>query len=189
MSGVLNAGGGGPPPAPNPDAQAQAPSNGILSAPGMSAPPPMAPGGGAPGMPPGQAPQTPAPTHGQTVAALRHFDAIKVKLGAILKDPALGKSSVKSKIVDGMADLVADRIVTPGAAVAQLAGVPDKPFDQKQWLMQHYQQSINAEIAILSHHAKAFGGTPDEMIDKRSSPDNHLSDMAALHSQYGGGRG
>jgi hypothetical protein len=185
MAGVLNAG-GGPPPAPTPDAQAQAPSNGLLSAPAM--PPPQAPGGGAPGAP-GQMPQTPAPTHGQTVAALRHFDAIKVKLGAILKDPALGKSSLKSKIVDGMAELVADRIVTPGAAVAQLAGVPDKPFDQKQWLMQHYKQSIDAETAILSHHAKSYGGTPEEMIDKKSSADNHLSDMAALHSQYGGGRG
>lgn len=181
MAGVLD--GGGPPPAPRPDAQNSAPSNGVLSAPGASSPSIV------PGQAAGQVPQTPAPTHGQTVAALRHFDAIRAELEALLKDPALGKSSLKSKIIDGMAKLVGSRIVTPGAAVAQLAEVPEKPFDQKKWLQQQLVQAMTAKITVLQHHGNAYGGTPEHLIDKRSSPDDHLADMQALHGHYGGARG
>lgn len=179
--GVLDPGGGGPPPAPNPNATGQAPSNGVLSAP-MGSSPPTVPAQG-------QQPQTPAPTHGQTVAALRHFDAIQGELEALLRDPAVGKSNIKKKIIDGMARLVGDRIIMPGAAVQQLGEVPDKPFDQRKWLQQHLLQSVMAKVAVLQHHQNAFAGMPENMIDKSSSPDDHMSDIAALHSSYGGGRG
>jgi hypothetical protein len=160
------------------------PQNGVLSAPAPAAPQ------GQQQRPQGQQPgQTPAPTHGQTVAALRHFAAIQGKLKAILKDPALGKSSMKSKIIDGMTELVQERIIPPGAAVQQLASVPDKPFDQRKWLQQHYLQAVMAQAKVLDDHAKAFGGQPEQQIDKTSSPDDHMTDMAALHGQYGGGRG
>jgi hypothetical protein len=200
--GVLDAGGGGPPPAPNPNAQQQ---NGVLTAPKMpsptsnvgnmlmgGAPPPgSAPGPqqgqgqGAPGRGPQQGMQgPPTPTHGQTVAALRHFDAIQNELKTLLKDPAVGKSDVKKKIIDGMSKLVANRIVTPGAAVGQLADVPDKPFDQRKWLQTHLIQTVIAKVTVLNHHGAAFGGVPEDQIDKTASPDNHLSDMASLQSHY-----
>src|SRR5215831_3502267 len=89
------------PPAPRPDAIQPGPANGVLSAPAMSSPSTV-PGPGMPGQGGGNAP-VPTPTHGQTVAALRHFHAIQAELEALLKNPALGKSSLKSQIIDGMA--------------------------------------------------------------------------------------
>ena len=176
MAGVLDS--GGPPPPPQQQQQPQ--QGGALSAPGMPSPP----------MVPQQGPQQgpPAPTHGQTVAILRHMDAIQAELEALIKDPAVGKSNVKSKIIDGVTKLVANRIMTPGAAVGQLATVPDSPFQQRKWLQQHLLQTVIAKVGALSHHAAAFGGTPENMIDKTSSPDDHLADMQSVMGHYGGPR-
>ena len=172
--GVLDA--GGPPPAPNPGQTPGQASGGVLSGAPMQAP------AAAPGAP---QPQVPTPTHGQTVAILRHMDAIQSELAALLKDPAIGKSNLKSKIVDGMANLVAKRIVTPGDAVSQLATVPERPFDQKQWLQKHLMQAVVAKIAALTHHGQAFGGMPEQMVDKTSNPDDHIADMKSAMGHYG----
>lgn len=177
MPGVLDSG-TQTPPAPRPDATPQPATSGVLSAPNVS---------GAPPMVPGQGPPVAAPTHGQTVASLRHFDAIERELMVLLKDPAVGKSNVKSKIIDGVTKLVADRMMTPGAAVGQLATVPEEPFKQKQWLQTHLIQSIIAKVKVLSDHAKAFGGTPEHLVDKTSSPDDHLADMQGVMGHYGRG--
>jgi hypothetical protein len=182
MPGVLDS--GGPPPAPLPNAgQSIGPQNGALSAPSMPSPP-IAPGQGQQG----QVAPIPTPTHGQTVAVLRHMDAIQRELEALLKDPAVGKSNIKSKIIDGMAKLVASRIITAGNAVGQLGDVPEAPFQQRKWLQKHLLDAVVAKVAVLGHHAKAFGGQPESQIDKTSSPDDHLADMAAVHGQYGGAR-
>lgn len=177
MAGVLEAG-GITPPAPRPDQAQSSSTNGVLSAPAMSAP--------QMGAPQQQAP-VPTPTHGQTVAALRHFDAIEAELAKILKDPAIGKSNLKSKIIDGVTKLVADRIMTPGNAVSQLASVPEEPFQQRKWLQTHLIQAVIAKVKVLGDHAKAFGGTPEPMIDKTSYPDNHLADMQGVMGHYGRG--
>ena len=136
-------------------------------------------------MAPGQAAAPPpAPTHGQTVAALRHFDAIQTELAALLKEPAVGKSNIKSKIIDGMTRLVANRILTPGAAVAQLSSVPEEPFQQKKWIQTHLVQAVVAKVKVLGDHGRAFGGIPEHMVDKTSSPDDHLADMQGVMGHY-----
>lgn len=140
----------------------------------------------APAAPQGQAP---APTHGQTVAVLRHMDAIQSELTSLLKDPAAGKSNIKPKIIDGMATLVARRIVTAGNAVAQLATLPERPFEQRKWLQTHLMNAMIAKVRVLGDHAKAFGGMPDHMVDKTSDPDDHLADMQGVMGHYGGARG
>lgn len=175
MAGLPDLGGVNPP-APLPNAGPQPAVNGALSAPGASAPQ------GAPGQQ--QQVPTPAPTHGQTVAALRHFDAIQAELTALMKDPAIGKSNVKSKIIDGVTKLVANRIMTPGAAVAQLATVPEEPFQQRKWLQTHLVQAVLAKVQVLGDHGKAFGGMPEHMVDKTSSPDDHLADMQGVMGHY-----
>lgn len=160
--------------------------------PGMPTPGGQQPAlGTSPGGPPGQPGQPgqpvgppPAPTVGQTVAALRHFDAIRHQLDRILRDPALGKSNIKSKIVDGVAELVADRMMTPGAAVEQLATVPERPFDQRTWAQQHMQTAIQAQLAVLAHHGQAFAGVPDGLLNHRAEPSEHLDDMASLQQHY-----
>lgn len=154
-----------PPPPPNPQ--------GALSAGVQQAP---------------QAPpqQMPAPSHNQVVAALRHFGAIQKQLDIALKDPELGKTDVRSRMIDGMTTLVADRIIPPGQAVTQLATFPDRPFEQRLWVQKHLEQTVQAKNAVLSHHAAAFaGGGPEPTPDA----DGHMQDMASLHAQYSGQTG
>lgn|ERR1035437_902692 len=142
-------------------------------------------GGGAQPMGPQQGAQQapPAPTHAQTVAALRHFTALKQELTVLLKNPDLGKADMKSAIIDGVTKLVADRIVPPAAAVQKLAMVPDTPFQQKKWIEQDYAQVMKAENMVLAHHAAAFAGQgPQPPAD----PDDHMGTIKNLmQSHYG----
>jgi len=155
----------------------------------MAPPPPPDPQGalsaGVEAPQPGPPQQMPAPSHAQTVAALRHFAAIGKQLEVALKDPDLGKSDIRSKIIDGMTTLVADRIIPPGQAVTQLATFPDRPFDQKKWLIEHYQQTQQARNAVLSHHAIGnAGGAPEPT----PSADNHMQDVAGMMQSHYAGR-
>ena len=172
MSNALSAL-GGPPPAPNPE-------------PGQQMPPPMAGNalGPATGQQPGPPAPPPAPSHQQTVAALRHFAALERELTTLLKDPDLGKSDLKSKIIDGTTGLVAQGYLTPAAAVTELGTVPERPFDQKKWLEQHFVQTIAAANQVLGHHQAAFpGGAPNE---EAPSMDGHHDLMQGLASHYQG---
>lgn len=170
--------------------------------------PPDAPQGGEPqmmqqGLQPQMAPQgppqpqqmaQPAPTHEQTVAALRHFHAIVDVLRPLIKDPELGKTDVKGKIIDGSTELVAQRIISPAQAVMQLGDVPEKPFDQKQWVVGHYQQAMQAADMVLAHYGAANQGSGDIVADMQQhappNPDDHMNHMSSLHDHYKGlGRG
>lgn len=147
---------------------------------------PMVQGQGA-APPQQQQQQPPAPTHGQTVAALRHFDAIERQLEPLLKDEKLGRSNMKSAIIDAVTKLVAGRIMTPATAVMQLGTVPDDPLQQRKWVMQHDQQARAAKDSVLDHHRTAFAGAPEEMIaaQGQSSPDDHMDTMSGLMAHYG----
>jgi hypothetical protein len=138
---------GAPPPPPE---QTSGPANGLqVNAPAAN---------GAP-----QAAQQlpPPPSHEQTVAALRHFDAIKGGLQEMLKDPAVGRSDVKDKIIDGMTKLVAERMVSAPQAVQQLSQVPSDPIAQRKWLTTMLQQTVQAENGILDHYGHDGALMPD----------------------------
>jgi hypothetical protein len=151
------------PPAPNPDA-----GNALQQ--------------GAPQQPQ----QAPAPPdHAQTVAALRHFDAVKAELTTILKNPSLGKSSVKSQVIDGVTSLVSQRIISPAQAVIQLSQVPEDPIKQRQFIQQQMAQTVQAERTIIAHHGAGFAGGGPEPTP---SADGHMDAMTALHSNYQGAR-
>lgn len=202
MPGVPNA--GGPPPAPNPQPDSPSTSQGLLSAPAIApparkrgmlggaltaAPPPAGQGvltAGGPAAGDAQAPPQPppAPTYAQTLAALRHFSAIRGQLQRVQRLPELGKSSVKRQIVDGVAELVADRILTPVDAVNQLVSVPERPFDQKTWLQRHIEVTNQAEQIVLAHYRQGMAGVPHQATDRRGDPEHHLEDIAALMAQY-----
>src|SRR5208283_95256 len=149
MAGALSSI-GGPPPAPNPTPQ-QSDNNAPMSA--IAAPQKTGaqPMGAQPPAPP-----PPPPTHQQTVAALRHFGAISTEVISLLKDPDCSKSDIKSKVIDGMTNLVSDGIQTPSDAIKTLSTFPEKPFEQKQWLMQHLQQSRQAQVSVLQHHQMGY---------------------------------
>lgn len=130
----------------------------------------------------------PAPTHQQTVAALRHFHAIKSELDGLWTDPDLGKSSVKSKIIDGTTKLVSERIISPAAAVMQLGKVPDAPLEQRKWVQMMLQQTIQAANAVLDHHVVGNPGTLDwahEGQQQAPNPDDHMQNMQSVAAHYG----
>jgi hypothetical protein len=161
---------GGPPPAPDIQAPPQPDSNPLQSGASAAA--------------------APAPTHAQTVAALRHFGAIKEELGTLLKNPALGKSSIKSAIIDGTTKLVAERIISPAQAVMQLGKVPEAPLEQRKWVQMMMAQTIQAANAVLDHHAAGQHGPVDFAQDHPGddyNPDDHMSHMDALMGQYSKG--
>jgi hypothetical protein len=155
--------------------------------------PQMAPGA-APNAPPQEGPpQQPAPSHEQTVAALRHFQALLAEGRTLLKNPDLGKSNVKSAIQDGAIKLVADGIISPADAVTQLATVPERPIEQKKWVENLYAQAVTAQSNVLDHHRMAHIGTGDYGIESalhQSNPDAHKQTMQGMmEAHYGGGRG
>ncbi len=146
---------------------------------------PQGPPGGSQGGAQAQQ-QPPAPTHAQTVAALRHFDALRKELTGLLKNPDCGKSNIRSAIIDGTTKLVSERMLEAGEAVQQLGTVPDRPYDQRKWLEQHLMAANQASVAVLQHHRMAFGGQeapPGGDYD----PDNHLNAMSGLMQNYKGG--
>jgi len=154
-------------------------------------PNPQNDGGASPAGP--QMPQqAPAPSHGQTVAAMRHFQAILGELRGLLQDPDLGKADMRSAIIDGTTKLVAQRIIAPAQAVQQLATVPDRPYDQKQWAQQQYAQTVQAQTSVLDHHRAAALGTgnyalENELHGQDSDPSDHMADMKAMmQAHYGG---
>lgn len=149
-------------------------------------PPPAPVQPNAIGTPQGQqsqqaAPNVPTPTHAQTVAALRHFTALKQELTVLINNPDLGKADMKSAIIDGVTKLVADRIVPPATAVQQLATVPDSPFQQKKWIEQNYAQVMKAENGILAHHGAAFAGQGNQ---PPPDPANHMQDLQSMMASH-----
>jgi hypothetical protein len=133
--------------------------------------------------------QAPAPSHQQTVAALRHFGMIEKELGGLLADPDLGRTDMKSKIIDGATALVGLGIMSPPDAVTQLATVPERPFDQKGWIEKHFVDAIKAANMILDQHRAAFDGQPAPPPGTGYDPDHHQSIIAGLQGHYKGLRG
>lgn len=132
------------------------------------------------------APAQPAPTHAQTVAAMRHFSALINELETLRKNPNLGKASIKKDIIEGVTKLVADEFMTADKAVAELATVPERPFDQKAWVEKNLATVTAAAGAVLNHHRGAFPGSLDHATESAMSadPKNHADDMAGLMSHY-----
>lgn len=137
-----------------------------------------------------QAAPAPAPSHAQTVAALRHFGAVIAECKTLLKNPDLGKIDVRSAIQDGGVKLVADGIISAADAVTQLASVPDKPFDQKKWVEQMFVNAIMAQNGVLDHHRAAHAGTGDYASESAKHPapsrDSHRDTMRGMMEQHYG---
>ncbi len=154
---------------------------------GSITPPPMPPPQDNTNAPPGQPAPPPAPSHAQTVAALRHFQIFMEMEKSWLNNPELGKTDFKDQFIEAYTKLVADRIATPVQAIGSLAQVPERPFQQRQWVQDAYNKNVQARDIVLSHHAQAFAGQgPQEAPD----PENHISDIQSMMSgHYNGQQG
>lgn len=132
-------------------------------------------------------PQMPAPSHQQTVAAIRHFMAIIDELQALEKDPSLGRADCKMQIIDGFSKLVAARMISSGTAVAQLTRIPADPLGQRKWMKQMLQQTIAAQNNVLDHHVATHPATLDWAQESQHQPgsmDDHMRTMDGLSQSY-----
>lgn len=133
----------------------------------------------------------PAPSHGEAVAALRHFQAMGRAIFSLLKNPNLGKADIKSDMIDATTKLVAQRIMPARQAVTLMGQLPDNPFQQKQWIKQLFSQNMLAQIAVLDHHRKNNQGSGDlaqESMQHVDNSDQHVDVMnGMMQSHYGGG--
>ena len=130
-----------------------------------------------------------SPSHQQCVAALRHFDAVKGELKILLENPALGKSSIKSAIIDGTSKLVSERFMSAAEAVQQLAQVPDDPLQQRKFLQQKMMQTVQSENKVLDDFGAGnphFGTVQDHMQMDAGKRDDHIDHIGALMANYRG---
>lgn len=164
---------------------------------GTENPPPPQPGGGNALMS-GTGPQVPTaqqpapPTHAQTIAALRHFDAIRKEIELIAKDPSLGKSNLKSKIIDGVLRLVASSMMPTTQAVDELSKVPTEPLLQMKWVKTMYAQAKQAENGILDQYGATqphFGTVAGhfQATENAANPNDHQDHLKALAANFRGG--
>lgn len=153
-----------PPPIPNPEGVSLGVNRTPGNAPAMMGPPP-------------------APTHKQVVAGLRHLDAVIGKLTGAAHDPDLGKANLKDKLITGMTSLVSTRLMEPAEAVQTLTTFPERPFEQKGWVMNHLVTAIKARDDLLDHHGEAFAGGGPEATP---GEDSHMQDIAGMmQAHYG----
>ena len=102
-----------------------------------------------------------------------------------LNNPELGKSDFKDQFIEAYTKLVADRIATPVQAIGSLSQVPERPFQQRQWVQDAYNKNVQARDIVLSHHAQAYAGQgPQEAPD----PDSHISDIASMMGTHYSGQ-
>lgn len=127
------------------------------------------------------------PSYEQVVAAMRHTDAVKGELATLLKNPALGRSDVKSAIIDGTTKLVAERFMSPEDAVIQLSKVPSDPIAQRKWLQTMLAQTQQSENAILDHYGAGnphVGTVADHVKRDHGKRDDHMMHLRALGANY-----
>lgn len=134
-----------------------------------------------------QAPQQPAPTHAQTVAAVHHTGQIKQALIPVLDDPNLGVKNIRPKILDMASKLLASKTLTLPEIMKAVKALPNDPVAQKQFVEKIYNDNDKAQMLVLGHHAMGPQAQPGQEPEQWS-PDKHQDHMAGLMQQYGGAR-
>jgi hypothetical protein len=128
-----------------------------------------------------------APSHAETSVAIRHFMMVIDELKELWKNEALGRTDMKSQIIDGVTGLVAKRMMSAASAVQVLADVPSDPIAQRKWVKQMLAQTVQAQNGVLNHHVAGHAPTLDwatESQHQTSSPDDHLQTMEGLAGRY-----
>jgi hypothetical protein len=139
------------------------------------------------GQPQGQGqPGLPAPNHEETVAALRHLWEFEREFKKVLATPDIGKADIKGQVLEMMADVMGEGLVTMPQVLNQLKSFPLEPLQQRQWVEQHLANVRQAGDAILAHHAAAFpwpGNEPTEANASRAVTD-HTATISGLAGRY-----
>jgi hypothetical protein len=135
---------------------------------------------------PAMPPRMPAPTAAQTQAGLRRFDAVMSAMRAIMRDPDLGRTNLRPKIMDQASKLIGSKVISLAQCMQAIAPLNDQPLDQKNLVSGIYNAALQASNALLDHHgaAVATGRVPREGGEKYdlANHERHMSDL--LNSHY-----
>jgi hypothetical protein len=116
------------------------------------------------------------------------------EMRGLLENPDLGKADLKSALIDSTSKIVADRMMSPSVAVAELTTFPDRPYDQRKWVEQKYAQAVQAQAGVLDHHRSSAIGTGNYELenllhDDDADPDGHMKTISGLiAAHYGAAR-
>lgn len=134
-----------------------------------------------------QQPQAPPPppSHAQTVAAVHHFGEIKQAMVPVMKDPNLGKSNVRPKLLDSFSKLLATKTLSLPEIMTALKSLPEDPIAQKKFVEKIYADNNQAQQMVLQQYAQspAEQGEPDPW-----SEDGHAGHMSSFAQRYSGGK-
>lgn len=152
---------------------------------------PPNPSPGAPGLAslvkqpgPAQSAARPQPTLDQTMAGMHYFDALMKEMKPIMADPQFGKASVKSKVMDGIANLIGSQILSLPQAMDMIKGFPSDPQEQKRVMMTTMKQLGMAKEMMFEHWRSQGQMEGDPMQDMKWGPENHGEHMTALMGHY-----
>lgn len=134
---------------------------------------------GGPGMGP------PAPDYATTVAALRHLGEFQRHWRSVMATPGFGQKDIKGAIIDMMADVMGEGLISLSQVMSLLKSLPTDPLKQRQFVEQHLQNDEKAAVMILQHHAAAFPQiNPGDIQAAQGKPANHLAMMKGLADHY-----
>lgn len=147
------------------------------------------PGDGQQGSAPGIGP--PAPNHEQTAAAVHHLAEFQRQWKRLMAVPGFGKQDIKGDVLEMMADVMGEQLVTLPQVMNELKGLPTDPLGQRQWVEEHYKKAEQASIMLLQHYAAAnprTGSEPPPNFDGNGG--DHATMMKGLvdHYKQRGGR-
>jgi hypothetical protein len=146
--------------------------------------------GGAPGGPGGQPGQPPAPNHQETASAVYHLGEFQRRYAELLKDPEIGRKNMRPQMLEMMADVLGEGLATLPQVMKQVAEIPGKPLEQRQYLEENYAKAKAAAIAVLQHHAQAFPRTGAEPMPPPAQVggDDHAQVLGGMMTKHYGGR-
>jgi hypothetical protein len=145
--------------------------------------------GGAPGMP-GQPGQQQPLDHATAAAGLRHLAEFSRHWREIMTEPGFGTKDIKGSILEMMAEVMGDGLVTLPQVMDQLKRLPTQPLQQRQWVEQHYKDDQQAQLMLMEQYAKQAGpGGPfaleqAKMQQQRPDPDKHVEAMERLRGHF-----
>jgi len=172
----------------------------VMSMPPPAGPQPAAPNSGpAPGPMAGllnqqaqQPAQKPAPDTKQTIATLMHLQASQKEFEQLSQLPDVGKENVRPAIFDAMASMMAKGFVTLPQVMNEMRNIPADPPGQKQWILTHLKNAVQAQQMVLSDHGQAFPSSGDALADLPASPaeddGSHADMMSGVAAHYVGRR-
>src|ERR1035437_431805 len=121
-------------------------------------------------------------TKQQVVAGLHHLSAFAKQFSPILKNPEIGKSTIRPKIFDASAALIGQGIFSVPEVMNGIKDLPDDPLGQKKWLEQKLSGVAMAEKKMVSDYIGQGPGQEPE--GPEWSPDNHTEHMTGLMANY-----